>query len=145
MIWLTTSAYGSLSWERGYVQEWFAPDAAAELLHFRSILDDYEHADFLRVVLSRAARSARLTRHFDLDFPRAPQREPYWCHKHRRTCAPVQGAQHFVARYLLDALERIKAFQKVRDRRREAIVVQACFSAASSLPTAIAIRNTGCH
>jgi hypothetical protein len=110
---------------RGYVQEWFAPDAAAELLHFRSILDDYEHADFLRVVLSRAARSARLTRHFDLDFPRAPQREPYWCHKHRRTCAPVQGAEHFVARYLLDALERVKAFQRARDRRRAAEVVHA--------------------
>src|SRR5438093_5324214 len=30
---------------RGYVQEWFAPDAAAELLHFRSLLDDYEHAE----------------------------------------------------------------------------------------------------
>ena len=70
-----------------YVREWFAPDAAAELLHFRSILGDYEHADVLRVVLARAARSARLTTHFDLDFPRAPQREPYWCHKHRRTSA----------------------------------------------------------
>ena len=30
--------------------------------------------DVLRVVLARAARSARLTTHFDLDFPRAPQR-----------------------------------------------------------------------
>ena len=67
-------------------------EAAAELLHFRSIVDEYEHADVLRVVLARAARSARLTTHFDLDFPRAPQREPYWCHKHRRECAPVQEA-----------------------------------------------------
>ena len=40
------------------------------------------------VVLARAARSARLTTHFDLDFPRAPQREPYWCHKHKRECRP---------------------------------------------------------
>ncbi len=67
--------------------------AAAELLHFRSLVDDYEHADVLRVVLARAARSARLTTHFDLDFPRTPQREPYWCHKHRRTCAPVAGGR----------------------------------------------------
>ena len=46
--------------------------------------------DVLRVVLARAARSARLTTHFDLDFPRAPQQGEYWCHKHRRTCRPVE-------------------------------------------------------
>ena len=108
---------------RGYVLEWFAPDAAAELLHLRSILDDYEHADVLRVVLARAARSARLTTHFDLDFPRTPQRDPYWCHKHRRTCTPVQRADKFLSRYLLDTLERLKAFQKVRARGRNATVV----------------------
>jgi hypothetical protein len=113
----------SRSRPRGYVGEWFAPEAAAELIHFGSILGDYEHADVLRVVLARAARSARLTTHFDLDFPRVPQREPYWCHKHRRTCAPVQEADKFLSRYLLDTLERLKAFQKVRVRRRVATVV----------------------
>ena len=101
---------------RGYVREWFAPRAAAELLHFRSLVDEYEHADVLRVVLARAARSARLTTHFDLDFPRAPQREPYWCHKHRRECTPVQEAEKFLNRYLLDTLERITAFQRVRSK-----------------------------
>jgi hypothetical protein len=106
-----------------YVSEWFAPDSAAELVHFRSIVDDYEHADVLRVVLARAARSARLTTHFDLDFPRTPQREPYWCHKHRRTCSPVQAADKFLSRYLLDTLERLKAFQKVRIRGHSAAVV----------------------
>ena len=84
----------------GYVREWFAPQTAAELLHFRSLLEEYEHADVLRVVLARAARSARLTTHFDLDFPKKPQREPYWCHKHRRTCSPVGEANKFLSRYL---------------------------------------------
>ena len=42
---------------------------------FRSLVEDYEHADLLRVVLARAARSARRTTHFDLDFPRAPQKD----------------------------------------------------------------------
>ena len=37
------------------------------------LLDEYVNADVLRVVLGRAARSARRTRHFDLDFPREPQ------------------------------------------------------------------------
>jgi len=106
-----------------YVREWFAPGSSAELLHFRSLVDDYEHADVLRVVLARAARSARLTTHFDLDFPRTPQREPYWCHKHRRTCTPVQEAGKFISRYLVDTLDRLKAFQRVRARERTALVV----------------------
>ena len=107
----------------GYLAEWYAPRAAAELLHFRSLVDEYEHADVLRVVLARAARSSRLTTHFDLEFPRAPQREPYWCHKHRRTCRPVQEAGKFLRRYLADTLERLEAFQRVRDRKRAADVI----------------------
>jgi DNA modification methylase len=106
-----------------YVADWFAPQAAAELLHFASQIDDYEHADVLRVVLARAARSARLTTHFDLEFPREPQREPYWCHKHRRTCRPVQEADKFLARYLADTLDRLEAFQRVRDTKGSADVI----------------------
>src|SRR5918992_473212 len=49
-------------------------------------------------VLDRAARSARLTTHFDLDFPREPQVGPYWCYKHRRECTPVLRAAHFLRR-----------------------------------------------
>jgi hypothetical protein len=79
--------------------------------------------DVLRVVLTRAARSARLTTHFDLDFPRAPQVGEYWCHKHRRTCRPVASANRFLARYLADTAARIKAFADVRDPRRAALVL----------------------
>jgi DNA modification methylase len=107
----------------GYLGEWFAPQAAAELLHFRSLLGEYENADVLRVVLARAARSARLTTHFDLEFPKAPQREPYWCHKHRRTCRPVGEANKFLSRYLADTVERVKAFQRVRRQGRGATVL----------------------
>ncbi len=112
-----------LSLGHGYIGQWFAPRAAADLLAFRTLVDDYEHADVLRVVLARAARSARLTTHFDLDFPRTPQREPYWCHKHRRECRPVERAEHFIRRYALDTLARIKAFARVRSRAHEARIL----------------------
>jgi hypothetical protein len=102
---------------------WFAPGAASELLFFRSLVGDYEHADVLRVILSRAARSARRTTHFDLDFPRAPQLEPYWCHKHRRVCRPVGRARHFLRRYAFDTLARVKAFARLRHPARVAHVV----------------------
>jgi hypothetical protein len=97
-----------------YMRAWYAPRAAAELLHFRSLVDQVASADVLRVVLARAARSARLTTHFDLDFPRAPQEGPYWCHKHRRTCRPVEEARRFLLRYALDTLERIEEFAAAR-------------------------------
>ena len=107
----------------GYVAEWFAPRAAAELLHFRGLAARSRHPHVFRVVLARAARSARLTTHFDLDFPRAPQSGPYWCHKHRRTCRPVEEANKFLSRYLVDTARRLRAFAEVRDRRRAAVVL----------------------
>jgi hypothetical protein len=100
-----------------YVDEWFAPQARDELLRFRSLAADYEHADVLRVVLARAARSARRTTHFDLDFPDKPQVEPYWCFKHKRECRPVERAEHFIRRYTLDTLTRLKEFARVRGKR----------------------------
>jgi hypothetical protein len=106
-----------------YLRDWYAPRAAAELLFFRGLVDDYEHADVLRVVLARAARSARRTAHFDLDFPRAPQRSEYWCHKHRKPCRPVGEARHFLRRYALDTLARVREFSRVRARGRQAEVL----------------------
>jgi DNA methylase len=119
---LATSSYRVLGGEE-YVCSWYAPRAAVELLCFRNFVDDYEHANVLRVILARAARSARRTTHFDLDFPREPQLEPYWCHKHRRVCRPVEEARKFLERYTLDTLRRIKEFARVRARGCEAHVL----------------------
>jgi hypothetical protein len=105
-----------------YLRRWFAPRSRTELLRFRSLLGDYESADVLRVVLARAARSARLTTHFDLDFPKLPQTEPYWCHKHRRECRPVEHADHFLRRYLLDTLARLKEFSRLRGPRSASVI-----------------------
>src|SRR5690242_19335170 len=106
-----------------FVRRWYAPQAARELLGFRGLLADYEHADVLRVILARAARSARRTTHFDLDFPREPQVGPYWCHKHRRECRPVDTAAQFLRRYTLDTLARLKEFSRVRARGHAATVI----------------------
>jgi hypothetical protein len=105
-----------------YVRAWFAPQAQEDLLRFRSLAEASEHADVLRVVLARAARSARLTTHFDLDFPQAPQDGPYWCHKHKRECRPIERADHFLRRYTLDTLTRLKTFARVRRDRPVAVL-----------------------
>jgi hypothetical protein len=106
-----------------YVRDWYAPQAAAELLAFRALISEYEHGDVLRVILSRAARSARRTPHFDLEAPRAPQVGEYWCHKHRRTCRPVETALAFLRRYTIDTLARIEQFAGVRHDERDACVL----------------------
>jgi hypothetical protein len=106
-----------------YLRRWFAPTALRELLGFRTLLGDYTHADVMRVVLARAARSARRAAHFDLDLPREPQLGPYWCHKHRRECRPVETAAQFLRRYTIDTLVRLKEFGHVRSRGRTATVI----------------------
>jgi hypothetical protein len=113
---------GVASGPSAYVRKWFAPDAANALLRFRSLAADYESADVLRVVLTRAARSARRTTHFDLDFPKEPQLEPYWCYKHRRECKPIERADHFLRRYTLDTLARLKDFQRIRTRKAAVVL-----------------------
>lgn len=99
-----------------YLQDWYAPQTLSELLTYRTFLEtsDYQHKDLLKVILARSARSARLTTHFDLDFPKRPQREPYWCYKHSRTCYPTEGAHKFLVRYTEDTLDRIRNFMRVR-------------------------------
>lgn len=95
-----------------YLQQWFAPQALSELLTYRRLIESegYEYPDLLRIILSRSARSARLTTHFDLDFPKQPQTKPYWCYKHSRTCYPTTEAFKFLERYSADAVHRVQEF-----------------------------------
>lgn len=100
--------------ENEYLRRWFAPQALRELLCYKSLIGHYRYQDIMKVILCRSARSARLTTHFDLDFPKTPQREPYYCYKHDRTCQPTANALQFLNRYTLDAMERIKEFSRLR-------------------------------
>ncbi len=99
-----------------YLREWFSPRALRELLAYRHFIEngEYENCDLLKVILSRSARSARLTTHFDLDFPKRPQKKSYWCYKHSRTCSPTKEAFKFLHRYSLDTLKRIEEFDRLR-------------------------------
>jgi DNA methylase len=97
-----------------YVERWFARRAQEELLAFRDRIGKTTYRDLWRVVLSRSARSARLTRHDDLDFPAEPVQNEYFCHKHRRVCRPVGEAEKFLRRYVRDAVQRVQEFAEIR-------------------------------
>ena len=97
-----------------YLSSWFASSALESLIAYRALIPEYTCRDVLRLILSRSARSARLTTHFDLDFPKKPQTGPYRCYKHGRTCKPTEDAAKFLKRYSTDTLNRIREFASIR-------------------------------
>jgi hypothetical protein len=98
-----------------YLSTWYDPRALEELLFYRDLLHDYpESRELMSIVLTRSARSARMTAHYDLDFPKAPKTEPYHCHKHSRVCSPTREAYKFLRRYTLDTIRRVKQYQRLR-------------------------------
>lgn len=124
-LWEAGSRMETLSGEASeYLLTWFAPQALSELLAFKRLMrsEGYEYGDLLRIILSRSARSARLTTHFDLDFPKQPQTEPYWCYKHSRTCNPTTTAYQFLRRYSLDTIKRIEAYAQLRSTARVSLI-----------------------
>jgi DNA modification methylase len=97
-----------------YLERWYAPRSLTELLSFGEQIETTMYPDLWRIVLSRSARSARLARHDDLDFPSEPVQGEYFCHKHRRVCRPVAEAEKFLRRYVRDAVQRVQEFAEVR-------------------------------
>jgi hypothetical protein len=108
-----------------WLRSWYSPRSLTELLAYQCVasqsLDD-PGWDAAMVILSRAARSARRTTHFDLDFPRKPVRRPYWCHKHKRTCRPIDEAMKFLRRYTDDTVRRIRDFAAIRSDRPVTVI-----------------------
>ncbi len=105
-----------------YLKTWFAPKALKELLFYLKLTDERTYGDLLKITLSRAARSARLVTHYDLDFPKKPQTLEYYCYKHDRTCKPIDEANKFLFRYTLDALERVKEFDRIRTNSNVTVI-----------------------
>mgnify|MGYP001045520363 CR=1 FL=1 len=100
--------------ESDYITTWYAPQARRDLLSYRAMIDRYQYQDVLKVLLSRAARSARRTTHVDLDTPKAPQHGPYFCPKHRKVCYPPHEALGFLKRYSFDTMRRIQQYHRIR-------------------------------
>ena len=112
-LWQTNQPNFSLpETNKQYLERWFASQALYELLTYRQLIETegYEYQNLLKIILCRSARSARLTTHFDLDFPKHPQIEPYWCYKHSRVCQPTKEALKFLKRYSLDTIKRLEEF-----------------------------------
>ncbi|HCG76651.1 MAG: hypothetical protein COZ37_07145 [bacterium (Candidatus Ratteibacteria) CG_4_10_14_3_um_filter_41_18] len=97
-----------------YLKNWFSDRALQEILFYRSIIKEYKNQALLKIILSRATRSARLTPHYDLARPKNPVRKTYWCIKHKRYCTPVDEALKFINCYSWNTITKIKQFDKIR-------------------------------
>lgn len=105
-----------LTTDSDYLNAWLAPRALQQVLYYRTLIEDYENQDVLKVILSRATRSVRLVAHYDLARPKAPLKpgEEYWCIKHKRTCRPIEDGLKFFRRYSRDTVKRIAEFDRLR-------------------------------
>ncbi len=101
-----------------YLRSWFHPNALNALILYRNLIEGSRYHELLQVILSRSARSARLTTHHHLDFPKKPQTEPYQCRKHDRICQPTSDALQFLRRYSLDTIARVREFARIRTKSR---------------------------
>ncbi|OIO64530.1 hypothetical protein AUJ30_02285 [Candidatus Wolfebacteria bacterium CG1_02_39_135] len=97
-----------------YLNKWLSDRALQEILFYKGRIKNYQNKDILKIILSRATRSARLIPHYDLARPSKPVREKYYCIKHRRTCEPIDEAMKFINRYSWDTIRRIKEFENIR-------------------------------
>ena len=97
-----------------YFNTWYHTNAVKEIYFYRNLIPNYKYQDILKIILSRAARSARQIPHYDLARPRKPVKGEYWCIKHKRYCYPIDNAIKFINRYSWDTIKRIKEFDRLR-------------------------------
>jgi DNA modification methylase len=107
-------SYKKYKTESEYLNAWFPERALQEILFYKDQIKNYKNQGVLKIILSRATRSARLIPHYDLARPKKPIREKYYCLKHHRTCEPVNEAMKFINRYSWDTIKRVKEFDKLR-------------------------------
>lgn len=88
-----------------YLNNWLSDRALQEILFYRDQIKNYKNQDILKIILSRATRSASLISHYDLARPKKPVREKYYCIKHHRTCEPINEAMKFINRYSWDTIK----------------------------------------
>lgn len=97
-----------------YFKIWYHPRTIKEIYFYHNLIPNYKNQEMLKIILSRAARSARQIPHYDLARPKKPVKNKYWCIKHRQYCYPIDNAIKFIIRYSWDTIKRIKEFNQIR-------------------------------
>lgn len=106
----------------GFINNWYLEPVKTEinsaLQEIDKIADSNLH-DILRLILSRTARSARATTHFDLATLVKPVNETYYCPKHSKICKPLFSMLGWWKRYAKDTIHRLTEFSELRTQTKQ--------------------------
>ena len=97
-----------------YLNKWMHPNALDQLRRYQQISKTTAYEQIMQIILTRSARSARLTTHYDLAHPRKPAKDPYYCLRHKKICHPPNNAFKFLSKYTNDTIVRLGVFNKIR-------------------------------
>ena len=107
-----------------YLKEWFAERTLYEMMYYCRLIKEFEYQDLLKVLLSRAVRSSRLTPHYDLARPKTPLQpgKEYWCRKHNRMCTPIEELLVKIHNYSMDTVKRLEIFDRLRSDKSITVI-----------------------
>ncbi len=101
-----------------FLEYWLTEDIQKEIKVIKEIIElikDEKLKYLFMVILGRAVRSCRATKHIDLATLTKPQFAPYYCErKHFKLCRPVNSLLSHFKKYYLDSIRRIKSFSMLK-------------------------------
>lgn len=101
-----------------YLNKWYASNTIKQMMAYKSLIPKYNYQNLLKIILSRALRSARLTYHYKLTRVSDPVYEPYICKKHKyKICAPTATLLPYIKKYSNDTIKRLTEFSKIRTKQ----------------------------
>lgn len=108
-----------------FLDKWFICNMRYEIeLIYNEILgqSDQSVKDILKIVLSRAIRSCRATKHSDLATLKKPQFKPYYCPKHKKICKPIMTLESKFKQYALDTIKRIDEYSNLKTKSHQIVI-----------------------
>ena len=100
-----------------FLDRWFLTSVKQELLLMSKCINEIEDSPtrrLMQLILSRAMRSCRATRHADLATLKDAICAPYYCHKHGKICKPIFSILGWWKRYATDTVRRLKEYATLR-------------------------------
>jgi DNA modification methylase len=100
-----------------FLTTWFSKRIRQELFYYIKLIQKVEKENIknlMKIILSRTARSCRATTHSDLATLKQPQFDTYYCHKHKKLCAPINSILKHLQKNTYDTIERVYEFSKIR-------------------------------
>lgn len=101
----------------GFMDTWYLRPIHSEIESARECIrtiGNSELQNIMRLILSRTARTARATTHYDLATLVKPVTETYYCGKHSKICKPLFSMLGWWRRYAKDAVKRLSQFAALR-------------------------------